>query len=239
MDYIYKPFALKPENLKTAVDAVRALGIRGCGVSMPHKTVIHEHLDSIDPIAKKIGAINTVVNTGGILTGYNTDYIGAEKVLKENFDMKGKTAHIIGAGGAARAIMVALLEIGAAKVIVSNRDDQKSKEIVSEFNIEFCSKENQGTVKADLLVNATPVGMAPGVDEMIVEEASLLHYEAVLDVVVFPFTTKLIQTAKSMNKIVMPGYKMALYQAAGQFTLYTGLEAPLDFMLEEMKKVAV
>jgi shikimate dehydrogenase len=237
LDFIYKPFKLLKENLPQAIEAIRALDIRGCGVSMPHKTLIHKYLDEVDPVAKKIGAVNTVVNENGKLIGYNTDYMGAREALRELFPIAGKTVHIIGAGGASRAIIVALQEDGAGQITISNRDEFGAQEIAKKFGVRYCPNDKSPKLEADLLINATPVGMSPNVQEMIVDEKELLNYKAVMDVVVNPLKTKLISSAKKENKIVIPGYKMALHQAAHQFTLYTGVEAPIDFMLKEMEKI--
>jgi len=239
LDFIYKPFKLAKKDLPRAIEAIRTLNIRGCGVSMPHKTLIHKYLDKIDPVALKIGAINTVVNEEGILTGYNTDYLGAKAALKETFSVLGKTAHIVGSGGAARAIIVALKEGGATRLTISSRNKLEAKKIAKEFNVWYCPDTKKVGENVDLLVNATPVGMAPNIDDMIVSKVELLKYKAVMDVVVNPFNTKLISLAKKNNKIVIPGYKMALHQAAFQFSLYTGIKAPIDFMLKEMKKITI
>src|SRR5438046_2951853 len=103
LDYIYKPFRVMPEDLSKAVAGIRAFGVRGCGVSMPHKIKVLDLLDAIDPLAEEIGAVNTIVNNNGKLTGYNTDVSGAMRALKERYDVRGKSAHIIGSGGVARA----------------------------------------------------------------------------------------------------------------------------------------
>lgn len=237
MDYIYKPFCVVPKDLKKAVEAVRVIHIRGCGVSMPHKTVIGQYLDKIDPIAKEIGAINTVVNTDGVLTGYNTDVIGVQRALEMNYKIKGKTAHIIGCGGAARAAIVALKKGGCKVITISSRDDKKAKKIAHEFKVTYCSNLKRNTINADLLINATPVGMSPNSNEMIVEIDEIRKYNAVMDVVVSPLHTKLIQTAKKQRKIVIPGYVMSLEQAAAQFTLYTLKEAPRTLMLKYVKSI--
>jgi shikimate dehydrogenase len=237
LDFIYKPFRVIPENLSKSIDGIRAFNIRGCGVSMPHKTKVYKYLDKIDPIARKIGAINTIVNKNGILTGHNTDVVGAEKALEKYFPVKGKTAHIIGAGGVARAIIVALKRGLCKKIILSNRDEKKAQKVSKEFGITYCSNKMRKQIKADILINATPVGMTPQNQNMIINEIEINNYHAVMDVVVSPIYTRLIKVAKENKKITISGYIMALHQAATQFTLYTGKEAPLGIMMKCVKNI--
>lgn len=234
LDFIYKPFRVLPDNLSTAILGIRALNIRGCGISMPFKTQVQKYLDKVDSTAKKIGAVNTIVNRNGVLTGYNTDVIGAEKALGL-YPIKGKTAHIIGNGGVARAIIVALKNRSCKEIILSGRDEQTAKKVSREFNIRYSPTNTRKGINADLLVNATSVGMFPMVNEMILDEDELKNYKVVMDVVITPLHTRLIETAKKMGMIVIPGFEMALYQAAEQFTLYTGKEAPLSIMMKHMK----
>lgn len=235
LDFIYKPFRLLPENLSTAILGIRALNIRGCGISMPYKTEVHKYLDKIDSVARKIGAVNTIVNRKGVLTGYNTDVIGAENALRL-YPIEGKTAHIIGSGGAARAIIVALKNRSCREIILLSRNEQAAEKVSHEFNIRYNPINTRKRIKADLLVNATPVGMFPKANEMIVDEDELNTYKVVMDVVISPIHTRLIKTAEKLGKVVIPGFEMALYQAAEQFTLYTGKEAPLGIMMKYMKK---
>lgn len=237
LDFIYKPFKVTPNNLARAILAIRALNIRGCGVSMPHKTLVHKYLDAVSPTAKKIGAINTIVNNNGLLTGHNTDVIGVERALEESFPVKNKVAHVIGSGGVARAIIIALKNSHCKKITLSGRDDKKTKKIAKEFRIIYCPNKISEKIKADLLINATPVGMAPLNNKMIVSEQQINNYSAVMDVVVSPLHTKLIRTAKKLGKVAIPGFRMALYQASAQFTLYTEKEAPLNTMLKHMKSI--
>ena len=223
LDFIYKPFAVKAEQLKGAVEGIRSLGIKGCGVSMPHKTEVIKYLDGIDAAAKEIGAVNTIVNERGFLVGYNTDFLGAQRALKEIYDVSQKRVLVIGAGGAAKAITAVLKGNGAGSIYMSNRDDN-----------------NKGQWRGqsfDLLVNATPVGMAPNNDEMIIKENDLQLFEAVMDVVINPPQSLLLKLAEKSGKIVIPGHKMALHQAVAQFELYTGIKAPLEIMEQSLKKL--
>lgn len=237
LNYIYKPFGIDEENLKAAVNGMRALGVRGCGVSMPHKIPIMEFLDEIDPIAQKIGAINTIVNNNGRLTGFNTDFEGAKRIIKEKYDISGKKVLIIGAGGVSRAIIVALKESNAGEIFITNRDEEKGREMASQFEIKFIPFGERNNFRANLLINATSVGMSPQENEMIIEESAIDNFDAVMDVVVYPNITKLTSRAKEKGKITIPGFSMSLYQAVAQFKMYTGQEAPIEVMSSSMKEL--
>lgn len=236
LDFIYKPFKIGAEDLPGAIEAIKSFDIRGCGVSMPHKIKVLKYLDKIDPVAKKIGAVNTIVNNKGILHGYNTDFEGAKRAIQENYNVFQKRILIIGAGGVSRAIIMALKENGAGEIFISNRDEKKGKQVAKEFDLYHFFYNQKDDFKGDLLVNATPVGMAPNVQEMLIKKDALIDYRAVMDVVIYPSETRLMSVAKKLGKTVIPGFIMALYQAAAQFKLYTGREAPLGVMFKSMKK---
>ncbi len=234
MDCIYKPLRVSAQDLKGAVIALRALTIRGCGISMPHKTAVMKYIDVIDPVAKKIGAVNTIVNTDGILKGYNTDFWGIKKALEEKIDLRGKSALVLGAGGAARAAIMALKEGGAQDITIANRTDKKARLLARVFRIHYIPFNERLGFTADILINATSLGMAPHLKEMIITDRALNNFTAIADVVVNPCTTALSAAAEKKKKIVIPGYRIALHQAAVQFKLYTGHEAPLKIMEKKL-----
>lgn len=223
LDFIYKPFAVSSGQLEGVVAGIKSLGIKGCGVSMPHKSEVIKYLDSIDSVAKEIGAVNTIVNERGFLIGYNTDFLGAQRALSEIYDVNQKKVLVIGAGGAAKAITAALKSNGAGSVYVSDRDDN--------------NKGQWRSQSFDLLVNATSVGMAPNNNEMIINENDLNLFDAVMDVVINPPQSLLLKSAEKFGKVTVPGHKMALYQAAAQFKLYTGIEAPMEIMEQSLSKL--
>jgi shikimate dehydrogenase len=240
LDYIYKPFKITPEKLKEAIAGIRAYGIIGCGVSMPHKMKAMEHLNTIDESAQAIGAINTIVNNDGQLTGYNTDFIGAKKAISEVYDVSGKNIVIVGAGGVSRAIIMALKANNAGSIKLVNRDEKRGQDLAKELDLYYYSYYDKASFEgADMLINATPVGMLPEADAMIVDEDTVDKFEAVMDVVVYPFETLLLQTAKKLNKTVVSGFKMSLYQAEAQFKLYTGQEPPSGVMEANIKKIFI
>ncbi len=236
LDYIYKPFRVHAEDLEDAIKGIRAFGIRGCGVSMPHKMRAMQYLDKIDGIAQRIGAINTIINDQGVLTGYNTDYEGVMRALSDTYVVVGKKVCVVGAGGAARAIIVALQDGGAQEIVLTNRDEEKGKQLAKEFSIQYHPFSGRGNITADLLVNATPVGMSPHSMEMIIDKEAIANYDACTDVVVSPQYTPLIQAMIDLKKTVIPGFKMALYQGVAQYELYTGLKVPMDLMKDNMQK---
>lgn len=231
--FVYLRVEVKPENLKMAVEGIRGLGIRGVSVTMPYKQEIMKYLDNIDETAKKIGAVNTIVNEGGKLIGYNTDWIGAVVPLEKRTNLKGKKVAVIGAGGAAKAVVFGLTKRGA-RVKIFNRTIKKAKELAEEFNCEFSDLSNlEGVSRMDIIVNATSVGMNE--DKSPLEKKYLNKNQFFFDCVYSPVETKLLKDAKSKGAEIIYGIEMLLYQAVEQFKLYTGLDAPV----EAMRKVLI
>ncbi|MDO8526982.1 MAG: shikimate dehydrogenase [Deltaproteobacteria bacterium] len=230
LDYIYKALRLSPDgDLDAVIRAIRALGIAGCSVTMPFKERVLPLLDRLDPQAKKIGAVNTIVNTDGVLTGYNTDFSGVLNVVRENLDVRGKTALVCGLGGVAKAVVPALQELGAT-VFVTGRDEKKLKSFLQTVSAEGFPWHDLEKAKGFLFVNATSVGMAPAEETSIVSTSTLKNFEAVLDVVGQPSETKLIQTAKSLGLKTVTGGQMVVEQAVCQFQLYTGQKFPREIL---------
>jgi shikimate dehydrogenase len=228
LDYTYVAFSI--EDLPSAVQALRTLNIRGCGVSMPHKEAIIPYLDRLDPVAEVIKSVNTVVNDGGELTGYNVDWFGAKRALEEVTSLVGKEAVVVGAGGASRAVVYALASSGA-RVRVYNRTLAKATALVEEFGLlsGHSLSELPQAGHYHILVNTTSVGYrAPGAT--IVPAELLKPDRVVMDIVSEPLETTLLAQAKGRGAHCVPGYRMRLFQAGEQFRLYTGIEPPLDTM---------
>jgi len=229
LDYVYIPFRVR--DIKKAIEGMRGLGIRGASVTLPHKTEALKYLDKIDPRAEAIGAVNTIVNEEGVLSGYNTDGEGALKALAEVTAPAGKKAVLVGSGGAASAIAAALKDKGAELVIL-NRTQDKARELAKKVKAE----ESGGLEKlsliatADILINATSVGMSPKTGQSIVPKELLHSRLTVFDIVYNPRETRLITEAREKGCAVVYGYKMLLHQAALQFELFSGLEAPIAVM---------
>ncbi len=229
INYAYVSFRVS--DIKRAIEGIRGLGIRGASVTIPHKVSAIKHLDKIDPPAEEIGAVNTIVNDEGVLTGYNTDGDGALQALEEVTTLKGKKAVLIGSGGGALAIAVGLKARGV-KLVVLNRTEDKARKLAKQINAGGFGglKKLSEIASADILINATPVGMLPETDQSIIPKDLLHNRLTVFDIVYNPGETRLLIEAREKRCAVVYGYKMLLYQAARQFELFTGLKAPLPAM---------
>lgn len=235
LNFAYKAFGIS--DIVGAITGVRALNIRGCSVSMPFKETVIPHLDALDETARTIGAVNTVVNESGRLTGYNTDVIGARMALESLHTSPGESVLLLGAGGAARAILFALRQLGFNRVRVANRNLEKIQQLNAILSCQPVAWAERQQESADLVINATSIGMNPNAESMPLEDAFIQQSRAVMDVVISPIETRLIGCARSAGKIVAPGYLMSLGQAMAQFTLYTGVEPPRDMMERNMRQL--
>jgi shikimate dehydrogenase len=232
LNYVY--FALTVTDVENALRGMRALKIRGFSVSMPHKIEVMKYLDRIDETAKAIGAVNTITNDDGVLTGYNSDWIGAMTALKEATKIKDKNVLVIGAGGAARAIVYGLSREGA-KIRVVNRTASKAKELAEKYQASFGGPEELENVSDyDILMNATSVGSNEP-SKSLVPKRLLSSEQTVFDVVFMPPESKLIREAKEKGCKTVPGWKMLLYQAVWQFEKYTAKKAPVRVMEKALK----
>lgn len=222
------------ENLAMAIDGVRALGIRGVSVTMPHKIAVMDYLDELDIAAKSIGAVNTIVNENGKLKGYNTDFRGVVDPIREIIDVKDREVLILGAGGASRAAIYGLVSSGA-KVSICNRSQDKAFELSEEFgvNLHF---ELKDIGKFSAIVNMTSVGMAPNTDSLITQEA-LNADQLVFDAVYNPLETKMLEYARSKGCSCISGIEMLVYQGLEQFRLYTGCESQPEIMRKAVLEV--
>ncbi|MBB3103116.1 shikimate dehydrogenase [Azomonas macrocytogenes] len=232
LDYTFVCFGV--EDPQGAVQAIRTLGIRGMNVSMPYKSVVMAFLDAIDESAQVIGAVNTINNVDGVLTGYNTDFIGAVRALQEATNLNGKRVAIIGAGGAARAVVHGCRQAGA-KVQVFNRSAERGQELAATLDVGFAGSIDKFEAQAfDIVINATSVGFRqPEVNPL---DGKLAPHLIVMDVAFIPTETALLQQARKLGCIVVTGTRMLLHQACRQIELYTGHEAPIQVMEQAMLK---
>ena len=233
LSWVYFPFAVE-RDLEGALRGMRALGIRGLGISMPHKLAIMPLLDRLDPLAARIGAVNTVVSDAGVLTGHNTDAWGAVAALREVRDPKGARVLVLGAGGAARAVVFGLVDAGAL-VVVANRDVAKARALAEAAGAGGAVSLDAAPATAagvDVILNATSVGMvAPGEPAGLPLPASALRAgQVVMDIVYKPIETEFLRQARAVGATTVHGGRMLLHQAARQFSLYTSQEAPLEAM---------
>jgi len=231
LDINYSYITLPTGDIERAVAEIRERGIRGASVTTPHKVNALKHLDLVDPTVQAIGAVNTIVNDNGVLTGYNTDGAGALKALEEVTDLGGKRVVLVGSGGAALAIAAALKEKGA-KLVILNRTVVKARQLADKLDAEDAGDLSRIwlVAEADILINATTVGMAPETSETIVPQKFLHERLTVFDIVYNPRETRLLREAKEKGCNIVHGDKMLLYQAAQQFELFTGHPAPLRVM---------
>jgi len=218
-------------NLKAAINGVRALGIKGLSVTIPHKETVIDYLDEIDEIAKRIGAVNTIINRDSKLFGTNTDWLGAVKALEEYVSLKGKKVVIVGAGGSARAICIGLKDRGAT-IHIANRTVSKAKELASLCDGSFSGLKELDKVSQDfdILVNTTPIGMHPKDNEIVVDPEILSNFKIVMDIVYSPLETLLLKEARKRGCKTITGLKMLLYQAVAQFELWMNQLAPIKEM---------
>jgi shikimate dehydrogenase len=222
--------AFETNNLDGCIAGMRALGIRGISVTLPHKSAVIPYLDEVDDLAKKIGAVNTIVNRDGHLIGYNTDARGALKALEEKIQLFGKICILVGAGGAARAIGFILKQKGV-KLKVVNRTPQRGQELAQFLACPYIALDDLAAADADILIQATSVGMAPGNNACLIPEHVLREGMLVMDIIYNPIETKLIKIAKSRGCLTINGLGMFIHQGAEQFRLWTEMEPPFSAMI--------
>ncbi len=250
IDYLYVPFKVRREELGRAIDGMRALNIIGLNVTIPHKVAVIPLLDKLDPLAEKIGAVNTIVNEDGFLTGYNTDATGfLQPLLERGIEPGGKDIVMLGAGGGSRAVCFALAQRGAHLVIL-NRTPAKAEELARhlthafEKEVEALKLDEKNLAmaleKADILVNATSVGMHPGADETPVPARLLKSGLVVGDIVYNPIKTRLLREAEAAGAETVSGIDMLVWQGALAVEKWIGLKEPIALMREvairELKK---
>lgn len=244
LDYAYLAFDVSLENLKDVVHALRIMNCRGFNCTMPHKTLVCEYVDHLSEAASLIGAVNTVVNENGILTGYNTDGIGYMKSVEAaGYHVIGETMTLLGTGGAATAICAQAALDGVKKINVFNRKGnsfEKAQPFIDRLNeqtqcevalydladtttLRNCLKDSK------LLTNATSVGMAPNTDASLLPDTSFLHEDLIVsDVIYNPEETLLMKQAKEAGCHTFNGLYMLLYQGAEAFQLWTGKAMPVE-----------
>ena len=244
LDYVYLCFDVGTDTLKTAVEGLKALGVRGFNCTMPDKNLMCELADKLSPAASMIGAVNTVVNDNGILTGHNTDGIGYMMAVKDaGYDIIGKNMTLMGAGGAATAVCVQAALDGVASINVFSLKDQfwdRAVKLVDTINEKTSCKTSLYDIadktslkksidESYILTNGTSVGMAPNVDNCIIDDTSFFHEGLVVsDVIYNPRETKLLRIAKENGCQTFNGLYMLLYQGAEAFKIWTGEEMPVE-----------
>ena len=239
--------AYRVSELKQAIEGIRALGIRGVSVTIPHKVAVMPLLDTVDEAARTIGSINTIVNTNGHLAGYNSDGEGALQSLRDACaDPTGKRVVILGSGGAARAIAVSMvLKAPPAKLTILGAIENEVRKLSSDSATKsgvlvtgelLTAKSLSSSLReCEILIHATPIGMHPNSDQSLVPSRLLQKNLVVFDIVYNPLKTCLLMDAERAGCIVVSGIEMFLNQAVMQFTLWTGQEAPRQIMREVLQ----
>lgn len=246
---VYIPLPVKEENFKEALKGLCALGFKGINVTIPYKEKVIPYLSEIDSSASLIGAVNTVIIKDGKFFGYNTDWMGVLSSLKNDagFDIKGKKVFIFGAGGAAKAVVFALLHARADNVYVTDIAVKKARNLVSQANknfknkkVEFLPSVDQIKVQekikeADLVVNATGVGMRAG-DSALVKPRWIRKEQLAYDLIYNPPLTNFLRAYKQKGAGVLNGEGLLLYQGVKAFELFTSKTAPVQVMKKALKK---
>ncbi|MDO8482236.1 MAG: shikimate 5-dehydrogenase [bacterium] len=222
LNFVYKAFTTT--DLEGAVRGIRALGIRGCAVSMPFKEDVIKFLDEIDPTAGGIKAVNTIVNKDGYLKGYNTDYIAVRELLQKNKIPNSATVALRGSGGMAKAIAHALHELKFKNCTIIARNKKVGQALAKRCGYKW--RQEIPVEVFDVLINATPIGMYPNIDELSFPEEMVKVAKFVFDAVANPVETRLIELAKSSGKKTTSGFTVTVIQAREQFQLYTGVTPP-------------
>jgi shikimate dehydrogenase len=227
LNWIYKAFA--PTDLAQAIAGVRGLGIRGCAVSMPYKEDVIALVDVMDPSAKAIDSVNTIVNDAGRLTAYNTDYTAIEQLLQRNAVPADYSVLVLGSGGMAKATVAALRDAGFKDVTVVARNEATGRALADLYGFAWSAELGSANPAADMIINVTPVGMAggPEAEALSFPQEAIDAAQVVFDVVALPAETPLIRAARAAGKTVITGAEVATIQALEQFVLYTGIR-PTD-----------
>jgi len=248
IDCVYVAFDIQPDGLGSATTAIRTLGIKGINVTIPHKERIISFLDGTSPEATLTGAVNTIANDNGKLSGYNTDVGGFLRAIKDDLEInpKGLRVFVLGAGGAARAVVTALCMNEASKIYIVNRTLEKAKSLASEFETHFKNISISGfslddlqavensLKSADLLVNATSSGME-GIYSIDLNLKILPNKSKIYDLVYKPRETILIKKSKQLGLRAAGGISMLLYQGVKSFEIWTGEKAPVEVMRKSIE----
>jgi len=252
LDYAYLVFEVGNDKLEDAIQSIRALGLRGSNISMPNKQVVLKYLDKLSPAAEMVGAVNTIVNDDGVLTGHITDGTGFMLGLSQaGVDIIGKKMTICGAGGAATAICIQAALDGVRELAIFNRKDEFYKN--SERTVAIINEKTQckatlydladeamlrrQILESAIFTNATGVGMKPLQDQSLITDPTMLRPDLIVaDTVYVPSETRLLKLAREQGCKTVNGLGMMLWQGAAAFEIWTGKEMPVDYIKEVLFK---
>lgn len=245
VNYVYSAWAVEPENLKAAIDGVRALGIAGINVTAPHKKAVMEHIDVVSEQASLLGAVNTVVNRNGKLYGYNTDADGfCAALASEGIEIKGKKILVIGAGGVVKPTLTRITQEKPQSITIVNRTKSRAEDLAKaiEEQTGFKIETELSELDFDIVINTTSAGMEPQLDTLpidAIEEIDNLDFinenTAVVDMIYNPEETKFLRMARERGAKTVNGLGMLIYQGLIAYELFTGEKLPQD-MAQRVKK---
>ncbi|RDU25233.1 shikimate dehydrogenase [Anaerosacchariphilus polymeriproducens] len=249
LDFVYLAFDVSSDNLKKAVDGLRAINIRGFNVTMPHKNEICNYMDKLTPISEMIGAVNTVINDNGHLTGHTTDGTGYLKAVEDaGYHIIGKKMTLLGAGGSAASICAQAALDGVAEIDIYKRKNatwNQTQLLVDKINkhtncnvslYDFSDTTNlrKSLKESSILTNATSIGMEPNIENCPITDETLFYPELIVsDIIYHPKETKLLKIAKRNGCFTCNGLYMLLYQGAASFELWTGQKMPISLIKEK------
>jgi len=224
--------ACRVEDLEEAIEKIKKLPLRGVSVTIPFKTAVIPYLDEVEASAQAIGAVNTIRHEHtGRLKGYNTDWLGMVRGLEESIEIKKKSFAILGAGGTARAAVFGIRQRGGTPVIV-NRTPERGEKLAKEFGVPFYPLAQIKGIKADCLINTTPVGMAPDRERSPLAREIVGRFRWVMDCIYNPLKTQLLKEAEEAGSTAINGLGMFVHQGAEQIRIWTGKEPPVEIMRE-------
>ena len=230
-DWVYLPFPVHPDSLERAMDGFRVLGVRGLNVTMPHKETVIPFLDDLSGEAKVIGAVNTIEAVGDRLIGHNTDAVGFREFLQADagWDAAGRRALVLGAGGAARAVVAALRAMDIKAIDIAARDAGRAAVLspADEVRVIGWDEATGAVSEADLIVNATPIGMN---GEDLIPDATFRSDQTVVDLIYQPPSTRLVERARTQQAQAWSGLGMLVHQAVEALRIWTGKEPPIEIM---------
>lgn len=221
LDFVYKGFSTT--DLAGAITGIRALGIRGCAVSMPFKEACIPYLDELDETARAIQSVNTIVNSAGHLKAYNTDYIAVASLLRSHGVAPSSTFALRGSGGMAKAVASAMRDVGFRAGTIIARNERTGRALADSCGFDFSTE--LGALRPELLVNVTPIGMRGGAEanDLAFDRDAIAQASTVFDVVAVPPETPVIRVAREQGRSVITGAEVIVLQAVEQFALYTGV----------------
>ena len=221
LNFVYKAFTT--QDIGAAIGGIRALGIRGCAISMPFKEACIQHLNELDPSVKGIASVNTIVNSNGYLKGYNTDYVAVRQLLVSREIPMDTSFAILGSGGMAKAVVCALKDLGFSDGQIIARNREAGSALAAKYG--YTWQPDLGKERPGLIINVTPIGMMGGREEhdLPFQNDVIDSSQYVFDVVAIPLETPLLRRARELNKSVISGADVTLLQSIEQFILYTGV----------------